>query len=147
MAKFPGQSEVIASIRAATLVHFQLSKDDPTGTYSIPVPAGTFVHEVATNVAEVCDGTPTLTAGDTSDVDGYLTSAQIAPGTAGSVTTPEVIRASSVANPYRYGKYYAVAGTVDFIWTKGTSPTTGQIKGFVQMSNVKLDGIAAGLTT
>lgn len=145
--KFPGADEVLASIKAATIVHFQLGFDTPTGTYTIPVPAGTFVHVVGTVVSEVFDATtPTLTVGDGDDVDGYLDNTDIALGTALTVTTPAVKLAEDGGNPYANGKYYPTADTIDFIWDDGTSGTTGQLKGFVIMSNVKLDGLDAGLT-
>lgn len=149
MAKFPPAGSTMNDQMAPTLIPWQLSFDDATGTgttYSIPVPAGGVVLDVIAVVTQICDGSPTLTIGDGDDVDGYLTSANIAPGTALSVTVPAVHRSTGIANPYQFGKYYPTADTIDFIWTKGTSPTTGQIKGFVVMGSVRSGGILASLT-
>lgn len=143
MARFPGVGEIRVDARGRTQVFFELNYDDASGTYTIPVKKGTFVHEVATVVQTACDGTPTLKVGDGDDDDGFLVSTDIAPATAATVTTPAIKASTAIANPYRYGKYYSVEDTIDFIWVKGTSPTAGKIKGYVVMSNVYNDGLTA----
>jgi hypothetical protein len=147
MAKFPPSGSTMNEQMAFTAVPFQLSYDDASGTYYVPVPAGTLVVDILTVVTQVCDGTPTLKIGDSADDDGYLTSANIAPGTALTTTTPAVHRSTGIANPYQFGKYYPTADNITFTWVAGTSPTTGQIKGFVVMGSVRSGGIAAALTS
>jgi hypothetical protein len=144
----PGDSSPENQVMAPIIRHFQIDKNNPSGTYTLcPVPAGYIVTEVATVVTEVCDGTPTLKIGDDDDDDGYLVSTDIAPGTAQTATTPAVKRATAIANPYRYGKYYATAGAVKGVWVKGTNPTTGIIRGYVVMTNPAKDGVPPGATT
>lgn len=116
-------------------------------TYTLTIPAGTLVNEVFAVVTEACDGSPTLDVGDGDDADGFLTTAIIAPGTALTVTAPAVKRSYSAtsATAYEFGKYYPTADTMDFVWVKGTSPTTGKI--IVGYKGVRVDrfGVPAGL--
>lgn len=118
-----------------------------TDTYYFDIPAGTLVTEVFSVVTEACDGSPTVTVGDGDDVDGYLTSAIIAPGTALSVTAPAVKHSYSAtsATAYQFGKYYPTADTLDYVWTKGTSPTTGKIVTGYKGIRVDRFGVPAGL--
>lgn len=135
--------QIRAHAHVLQTVHFEIRYDLASGTYPIfQVPAGTFVHTVGTVVYQAMDGSPTLTIGDGDDTDGYLDSTDIAPGTAGSVTTPAIKLSEDGGNPYANGKYYAVADTIDAVWVIGTSPTTGVLKGFITYSDVTLDGIA-----
>lgn len=116
-------------------------------TYTFDIPAGTLVQEVFAVVTEACDGTPTLKIGDGDDDDGFLTSAIIAPGTALTVTAPALKRSYSAtsATAYEFGKYYPTADTLDCVWVKGTSPTTGKI--IIGYRGVRVDklGVPAGL--
>jgi hypothetical protein len=145
MARFPGVGEVRVDARSLTTVHFELNYNDASGTYTIPVKKGTFVHTIGTVVTTVFDGSPTLTIGDGDDADGFLDSADIAPGTAATGTTPAVKLAEDGGNPYANGKYYASEDTIDFVWTKDAAGTTGKLKGFVVMSNLYNDGISAAI--
>lgn len=134
-------------LKAPIEVNFQIDYTTPSGSYDIPVPGGYRIDTVATVVTQVCDGTPTLEIGDADDDDGYLTSVNIEPGTAATGEVPAVKRSSGIANPYQFGKYLAADGVVRLIWVKGTTPTTGVIKGSVTMTNVTKGGVPAGLTT
>lgn len=147
---FPDMAEVIAAIRAKTVVHFQLDWNAPAGTYTVPVPGGSFVHanESGSVVTEAFDATtPTLTTGDGDDADGYQDNTDAALNTAATVTTPAIKRWGASGNPYANGKYYPTDDTIDFAWDPGTSGANGRLKGFVSISNVKLDGIPAAATT
>lgn len=142
--QFGLSAEYRASVKAPTLVHFELNYDAASGTFTIPVKAGTFVHKVVTVVKTAFNATsPALTVGDGDDADGYLTSVNVALATAGTGTAPAVKDSSGIANPYQFGKYYAADDTIDFAWTQGTSGTAGVLKGYVVMSNVKNDGLSA----
>lgn len=116
-------------------------------TYTLTIPAGTLVLGTFTVVTEVCDGSPTLTVGDGDDADGFQDSTDIVPGTALSVTTPAVKLAENSSNPYANGKYYPTADTLDFVWVKGTSPTTGRIVVGYWGIRIPNFGLAAGLTS
>jgi hypothetical protein len=141
MAYFPGSDEVIASLRAATLVHFSLQYDDASGTYTVPVPAGTFVHEIGTFVSEAfttSGANAALTIGDGGAATGFMASTDTVLQTIDTVTT----LASGAGETYATGKYYPTADTIDFAFTPAASgATAGKVVGFVIMSNVKLDGI------
>lgn len=117
-----------------------------TDTYTLTIPAGTLVLEQFAVVTEAMDGSPTLTIGDGDDADGFQDSTDLAPGTALSVTTPAVKLAEDAGNPYANGKYYPTADTMDFVWTKGTSPTTGRMIVGYRGLRVPNFGLAAGLT-
>lgn len=144
---YNGGQEPENNVRAAIVVTGQLDYASITGTYSVPVPGGYFVDRVDTVVSEVFDGTPALTIGDGDDADGYQDNTDLALGTALSVTTPAVKLSRNAGNPYANGKYYPTDDTIDFAWTKGTSPTTGVLKFAIHMIKVQKGGVPAGLTT
>ena len=119
-----------------------------TGIYSLDVPAGTLVTEVFSVITEAFDGTsPLITVGDGDDIDGFFTSALIAPATALSVTAPAVkhtyIAASAPA--YTFGKYYPTADTIDITYTQSSAPTTG--KAIIGYKGIRIEkfGVPAGL--
>lgn len=105
----------------------------PSGTYPlVTVPTGDECYEVQGAVTQAFDASGVAaTIGDGDDVDGYLTSANIAPATAATVTTPAVKSSRGIANPFQFGKIYATSDTVDLVWTRGTSDTTGVWKGTI----------------
>lgn len=145
---YNGGEEPDNHLKALIVVPFQLDYASPTGTYSITVPAGYAVKEIVTVVTEVFDATtPSLTIGDGSDAAGYMDNTDIALGTAATATTPALKNSRNSLNPYANGKYYATADTVDFAWDDGTSGTTGVLKGWIEMINVKNGGVPAGATT
>lgn len=142
--QFGVSAEYRASVKAQTVVHFELNYDAPAGTYTIPVKAGTFVDYIATVVTTAFNATsPSLKVGDGSDDDGFGDNTDIALATAATATTPAIKLSRNSSNPYANGKYYAADDTIDFVFDPGTSGTAGVLKGFVVMSNVKNDGLAA----
>lgn len=142
--QFGVSAEYRASVKAPTIVHFELNYDAPAGTYTIPVKAGTFVHSVATVVTTAFNATtPALKCGDGVDDDGYQDSTDIALATAATGAVPAIKLSRNSSNPYANGKYYTADDTIDFIWSPGTSGTTGVLKGYVIMSSVLNDGLAA----
>lgn len=144
---YNGGQEPENNVRAPIVVAFQLDYNTPSGTYTIPVPAGYKVDQVNTVVTQAFDGTPTLKIGDGDDDDGYLDNTDIAPGTARSVTTPAEKLSRNGGNPYANGKTYDVDDTIDLTWVKGTAPTMGVLKGCVVFIKRAKGGVPAGLTT
>lgn len=128
-------------------IHF----DHASGTYPIcTVPVGSFVLDVIAVVKEVFDGAPTLTAGDGDDVDGFLISADIAPGTALTVTAPAVARSSNTdltTAAYNGAKYYPTGDTVDVVWTKAAAGTTGSMIVLALILQTQKMGLPAGLAS
>ena len=144
MAKFPATSEVRASVKAQTTVHFELTYSDNLATYTVPVKAGMFVHSVGVVVKTAFNATsPALKVGDGDDDDGYLDNTDVALATAATATVPAVKLSRNSGNPYANGKYYAADDTIDFVFDPGTTGTTGLLKGFVVLSSVKNDGLSA----
>lgn len=143
MAKFPGTAEVRCNGLTPAIAHVELVYTDGSATYTVPVKAGMFVHEVGVVVTQDFDGSPALVIGDGTDDDGYMDSADIALGTAATGAVPAVKLSRNSGNPYANGKYYAVDDTIDFKFTAGTAPTKGKLKGFVIMSSVRNAGIDA----
>jgi hypothetical protein len=135
---------VKATIEIAGQWDFNLA----SGTYPLcQVPSGYVVDEVVTVVSQVFDGSPTGTIGDGDDADGYLDSTDIAPGTALTASTPALKRSRNSSNPYANGKYYPSADSVDLVWVQGTNPTTGVMKFFITLRNLKKGGVPASLTS
>lgn len=144
MAKFPGTAEVRVSALTPAIAHVELIKTDTAGTYTVPVKAGTFVHQVGVVVTEAFDGTgASLKVGDGIVDTGFLDSAGIALATAATGAVPAVKLSENGGRPYANGKYYATDDTIDFVFAPGTTPTTGKLKGFVILSSVRNDGIDA----
>ena len=112
---------------------FGLDYSLPTGNYTLPVPAGYAVANLGTIVTTVFDGSPTLTVGDSTTAAGYLSNANVALGTAATAGTPAVKKASANGGAYANGKLYYTADSIILAWTKGTSPTTGVLKGWVNL--------------
>lgn len=138
-------AENFPAVRCPAVLHFELDYSTPTATYTIPVKAGTFVHQVGTVVTVAFDATsPSLTIGDGDDADGFLDSTDIALGTAATATTPAIKLAEDGGNPYANGKLYTADDTIDLVWDDGTSGTVGVLKGFILFSNVSMDGLATG---
>lgn len=145
MARFPGVNEIRVSERGETTVHFELVYNDATGTYTIPVKSGTFVKELGVCVLTAFDATsPTLTAGDGDDASGYIANANITWTPAPAAGAAQIVSSIRNSNDYQYGKYYRADDTIDFAWNLGTSGTTGVLKGYVVMSNVRNDSIDGG---
>lgn len=142
----PGWDAPQANQRAPFMVAFCLDYSTVAGTYTLAtVPAGYAVKNVATNVKTAFDSAPTLTIGDGDDVDGYLTSANIAPGTAGTVTTPAIKRSSGIANPYQFGKWYPSGDTIDGVWDPSAA-TAGCLQGWIELEPVYELGLPTSLT-
>ena len=143
MANFPKSAEIRVTARCASGVWCELLVTDPAGTYTLPVKAGQGVlgSQSFSQVVTVFDGSPTLTIGDGSDVDGYLDNTDIALGTAASATVPAVKLFSAGGQPYAAGKVYRADDTIDWIWDPAAA-TTGKVQFYVALtSNFKHDGL------
>lgn len=85
--------------------------DNATTVLAVEIPAGSWVppYGVSLYVAEAfVGGTPSMTIGDGTTTDGWLTSANITEATIGTY--------SSVAAAYAVtGKYYLTADTIDVV--------------------------------
>lgn len=143
MAYFPPAGEVIARIKAGTLVHFSLQYDDADGTYTIPLPAGTFVHNIGTFVSEAftTSGANASLAvqGNGASAD-YMATTDTVLQTIDTVTT----LASGAGEASATGKYYPTATTLDFVFVPAASgATAGKVIGWAKLSNVRNDGIPA----
>jgi hypothetical protein len=146
-AIFLGQAELFAAQRTPSIVHFQIKwSEDGTNalasqTFTIPVKAGTFVHEVSTFVSEAfttSGSNASLAIGDGTSANGYLATTDTVLQTIDTATTSSRAAGEAFAN----GKYYAVDDTLDFVFVAAASgATAGCVKGFVVLSNVTLDGI------
>lgn len=131
-----------------TMLATELDYDDASGTYQVPVEAGTLVMNVWGVTVTAFNGTsPTLNISDSDSASTYyLTNSNLALATAATTTTPAVKNASvtGTANGYGNGKYYAAVGNINFVWVVATAtPTTGRFLGFVEMFNVLNSGLAA----
>lgn len=142
MANFPGTTKR-ASVLADTVVHFALTYADASGTYTVPIPAGTFVKEIGTFVSEAfttSGSNASLEIGDGSAAAGYMATTDTVLQTIDTVTT----KASGAGETYATGKYYPTADTIDFAFVKASAgATAGKVVGYVQYSCVSNDGIAA----
>ena len=119
MAKFPKSAELLAVQRTPTVVHFEILGSDASQTFTIPVKAGTIVHLAGVQVStQFTSASSLVVGGATFDLDA-------ATGTTVSVSAAQ---------------YFAADGNLNLVLTNGGS--AGVVKGFVVMSNVKLDGIA-----
>jgi hypothetical protein len=146
-AIFLDMPENFAQQRTPSIVHFQIkwSADGtnalPSQTFTIPVAAGTFVHEVCTFVSEAFTtggANASLKVGDGADGNGYLNTTDTVLQTIDTATTSSRTAGEAFAN----GKYYSVDDTLDFVFVAAASAATaGCVKGFVVLSNVTLDGI------
>ncbi len=142
MANFPKTAEIRVTARTASGVWCELTYADPAATYTLPVKAGQGVRSTSFSVVKTAfDGSPTLTVGDGSDVDGYQDNTDIALGTAASLTVPAVKLFSASGNPYANGKVYTSDDTVDFIWNPDTA-TAGVVRFYVELtSKMEHDGV------
>lgn len=151
MAKIPKSAELLAVQRTPTAVHFEITVADAAQTFSIPVKAGTFVHYVATVVpvafAATGDGSgaATLTVGDSASLSGFLGTNDTVLGV--QATSNAIKSSFSGGEAYAQGKYFAADSSILLTFANTLVPGTtgtvaGVVKGFVVMSNVKLDGIA-----
>lgn len=146
MSTFPGFTEPALYGRGVIQQSFEITYNSAAQTFSVPVPAGSLVFDVAVVVTTAFNATtPTLTVGDGSDPDGYLDDTDIGLATAATATTPAVKLARNSSNPYANGKYYAEADTIDFVFDPGTldASPTGKLKGTVLMVNLANDIAAA----
>jgi hypothetical protein len=145
MARFPGVGEVRIDARGLTLCHFELGFADASGTYTIPVKAGTFVHDIGTFVTTAfttSGSNASLAIGDGNSAAGYMATTDTALQTIDTVVT----RASTSGEAYATGEYYSVDDTIDFVFVAASAgATAGKVKGFVVMSNVYNDGITANV--
>lgn len=141
MAYFPSAGEVIARIKAATLVHFSLQYNDAAGTYTIPIPAGTFVHGGGTFVSQAfttSGANASLTAGDSGSATSYMDTTDTVLQTIDTTFTPF----SGAGETNATGKYYPTATNLSFVFVPAASgATAGKVVGWVKMSNVTNDGI------
>ena len=145
MAVLLQQSEIFAAQRTPTIVHFEfnagdVSKSGQAGTnveFSLAIKGGTFLKEVAYILGENFNDSGTCTfmvydtaAGGSND---WIPSTSVKSG------------ASVVAVTSR--TYYAADATITFrIAPQNANSTTGVIKGFVELSNVTLDGLKKAVT-
>lgn len=138
MAKIPSSAELLAVQKTPTVVHFEITAADATQVFAIPVKAGTFVHQVATFVSTAFNGasTPSLKIGDGTNLNGYLNTSDVDLANVDTAATSSIGGGEAFAG----GKYYSVDDTIDLTFVLGAS-TAGKVKGFVVLSNVKLDGI------
>ena len=143
MAHFLTTSEISAAIRAVTIVHFDIRFDDASATFTIPVKAGTLVHEVGAAVTTAFTSTsPDLVVGDGDDDNGYLQASALDLDLSTATNVNLIVSSAATTNGYRYGRYYPSDDTIDFVWTQGSgTKTAGSLKGFVKLSNVQYDGI------
>lgn len=143
MAYFPGVDQVIAAIKSDTLVHFCLTYADASGTYTIPLPAGTFVHNIGTFVSEAfttSGSNASLEIGDGDGASGYMATTDTVLQTIDTVVT----LASGAGEAKATGDYYPTDDTLDFTFVAATAgATAGKVVGWVRLSNVKNDGIPA----
>lgn len=145
---YNGGQEPENNLKAAIVVPFQLDYATPSGTYTIPVPAGYKVDQVNCVTTQAFNGTtPSLKIGDGDDDDGYLDNTDLAITVARTVTVPAEKLSRNSANPYANGKTYDVDDTIDFTWVKAADGTAGVLKGEVIMVNRKKGGVPAGTTT
>jgi hypothetical protein len=150
MAKFPTSAGTFAMQRTPSLIQCEILATDASGTYQIPIAAGTQIHKVAVCVTQAFartggDADATMTIGrSTGAADAYFTNAAIALG------TPDTAPAVSALAPFIPATSQVSTGeyiNVVFTKTNGT-PTAGRILIFVELSNVINDGIlstASGL--
>lgn len=142
MAKIPVSAELLTVQRVPTVVHFEITSADASQTFSIPVKAGTFVHQVTTFVSTAftaATGTPSLKIGDPSNLNGYLNTSDV------DLANIDTAAMSSIGGGEAFagGKYYAVDDSIKLTFVAATTGgTAGKVKGFVVLSNVKLDGIS-----
>lgn len=141
MAYFPGAGQVLAIQKTPTIVHFSLQYDDPSATYEIPIPAGTFVHNIGTFVTQAfttSGSNASLTIGDDSSATNYMATTDTVLQTIDTVTT----LASGAGETNATGKYYATANSLNFTFVAASAgATAGKVVGWVILSNVKFDGI------
>lgn len=148
MAKIINVAEISAAVRAASAVHFEVTKADvsPTAatevTFKIPIKAGTFVHHVATAVTTAFNkggGAETLfSVGDSGSASAFLATGDCAAHTVNTVAD------SYLASTPIKGKYYSADDYILLtLKSAGTLPATqtGCIKGVVVFSQVQYDGI------
>lgn len=143
MAYFPPAGEVIARTQTPTLVHFSLQYDDASGTYTIPLPAGTFVHEIGTFVSQAfttSGSNASLAIQSNGASADYMATTDTVLQTIDTVTT----LASGAGEASATGKYYATATTLDFVFVAASAgATAGKVIGWVLLSNVRNNGIPA----
>lgn len=155
MAVLLQQSEIFAAQRTPTLVHFEFNANDinksaQAGTnveFTLPIKGGTFVKEVAYILGEVFNDSGTCTfmvydvaAGGSND---WIPSTSVK---ASASVLPVTSRTVS-GGDYATGKYYAADTVLTFrLVPQNANSTTGVIKGFVELSNVTLDGMKKAVT-
>lgn len=149
MAKFPTSAGTFAMQRTPSLIQCEILATDASGTYQIPIAAGTQIHKVAVfvtqpfansggNAALMTIGRSTGTATAYFDNDAIGLGVQdTAPAV--SALAPFIPATSQVST----GEF------INVVFTKTTgTPTAGRILIFVELSNVLNDGIlstASGL--
>jgi len=141
MSKFITQAEISTAARAVSIVHFEIQHGDADATFSIPVKAGTFVHEAGVIVTEAFTSTsPSVKVGVSGTLEGFIQAANV---TLGSVSADlPVVSSAAAANTNRYGRYFPTDSNVLVTWVQGTgTKTAGCLKGFIKLSNVQYDGI------
>lgn len=143
MANFPGVSEIRVDARTNTLVHFDVNYNDAAGTYTIPVKAGTFVHEIGTFVKTAfttSGANASLTAGDGDSAHGYLDTGDTALETIDTAVT----QTRAAGEAYAGGKYYAVDDTIDFVFVPAAAgATAGRVIGYAVLSHISNAGLDA----
>lgn len=143
MAYLPNQDEVLATMRAPTVVHFSFNFSDTSATYTIPVKAGTFVHAVSTFVSQAfttSGSNAALNVGDGSSTSGFLATTDCVLQTIDTAVTTS----AAGGEAYAGGKYYSADDTIDFVFLAADAgATAGKVVGFVTMSSLRLDAIPA----
>jgi len=143
MPYLPPPDEILAIGRTPTVVHFSFDSNDASGTYTIPVKAGMFVHAVCTFVSEAfttSGNNAALNIGDGGSASGYLATTDTVLQTIDTAVTT----AAAGGEAYAGGKYYSADDTIDLVFlAANTGGTAGKVVGYVVLSSVRLDGIPA----
>jgi hypothetical protein len=141
MAKFISVSEISTAARAVSIVHFEIQYGDADATFSIPVKAGTFVHEAGVVTTTGFTSTsPSIKVGISGTLEGLIQAANVTLGSTSSGLP--VVSSAAAANTFRYGLYFPTDSNILVTWVQGTgTKTAGCLKGFIKLSNVQYDGI------
>lgn len=106
---------------------------EATTTTLFNVKAGTIVYDVLAKVVTAFTGSAALTLGDSDDVDGYMTTAELA-STVISSELRSSKSSSGLTNVYQNGKVYAADQSIDVV--AGATFAVGQMDVYLVYSRV-----------